>query len=178
MWASDWPVKPSSQVLFYWDAGIVRTRYQRMPGMRQRPEQLPPNPLKAAVSRVKLRLSPIRTIINTYVYRQGQYFPFYLAIIVLNAMEYLIMGPKAKDRPVTMATVKAIGFLFSRIMNFSPLRVTPLSASSIKLKSTRPWNPSSPPHNLPNKRRRRRKKPRGNVHGATNLGRGRVSDNR
>lgn len=95
-----------------------------------------------------------------------QYFPFYLAIIVLNAVKYLIIGLTAKERPVTMATVKAIGFLFSRIMNFSPLCSTPLSASSIKLKSTRPWNPSSLPYNLPNKR-----KTQGggkNVQGSTN----------
>lgn len=54
-----------------------------------------------------------------------QYFPFYLAIIVLNAEKYLIIGLTAKERPVTMETVKAIGFLFSRIMNFSPLCVSP-----------------------------------------------------
>lgn len=40
-------------------------------------------------------------------------------------MKYLIIGLTAKERPVTMTTVKAIGFLFSRIMNFSPLCVTP-----------------------------------------------------
>lgn len=56
---------------------------------------------------------------------EKQYFPFYLAIIVLNAVKYLIIGLTAKERTVTMATVKAIGFLFSRIMNFSPLCVTP-----------------------------------------------------
>lgn len=54
-----------------------------------------------------------------------QYFPFYLAIIVLKAVKYLIIGLTAKERLVTMTTVKAIGFLFSRIMNFSPLCVTP-----------------------------------------------------
>lgn len=63
-----------------------------------------------------------------------QYFPFYLAIIVLNAVKYLIVGLAAKERPVTMATVKAIGFLFSRIMNFSPLCVTlPLHSQPLRL---------------------------------------------
>lgn len=63
-----------------------------------------------------------------------QYFPFYLAIIVLNAVKYLIVGLAAKERPVTMATMKAIGFLFSRIMNFSPLCVTlPLHSQPLRL---------------------------------------------
>lgn len=63
-----------------------------------------------------------------------QYFPFYLAIIVLNAVKYLIIGLTAKERPVTMVTVKAIGFLFSRIMNFSPLCVTlPLHSQPLRL---------------------------------------------
>ena len=67
-----------------------------------------------------------------------QYFPFYLAIIVLNAVKYLIIGLTAKERPVTMATVKAIGFLFSRIMNFSPLCVTlPLHSQPLRLN----WSP-------------------------------------
>lgn len=64
-----------------------------------------------------------------------QYFPFYLAIIVLKIVKYLIIGLTAKERPVTMATVKAIGFLFSRIMNFSPLCVTPpLHSQPLRLK--------------------------------------------
>lgn len=63
-----------------------------------------------------------------------QYFPFYLAIIVLKAVKYLIIGLTAKERPVTMTTVKAIGFLFSRIMNFSPLCVTlPLHSQPLRL---------------------------------------------
>lgn len=63
-----------------------------------------------------------------------QYFPFYLAIIVLNAVKYLIIGLTAKERPVTMATGKAIGFLFSSIMNFSPLCVTlPLHSQPLRL---------------------------------------------
>lgn len=67
-----------------------------------------------------------------------QYFPFYLAIIVLNAVKYLIVGLAAKERPVTMATMKAIGFLFSRIMNFSPLCVTlPLHSQPLRLN----WSP-------------------------------------
>ena len=67
-----------------------------------------------------------------------QYFPFYLAIIVLNTVKYLIIGLTAKERPVTMATVKAIGFLFSRIMNFSPLCVTlPLHSQPLRLN----WSP-------------------------------------
>lgn len=67
-----------------------------------------------------------------------QYFPFYLAIIVLNAVKYLIIGLTAKERPVTMVTVKAIGFLFSRIMNFSPLYVTlPLCSQPLRLN----WSP-------------------------------------
>lgn len=61
----------------------------------------------------------------TSVLNGKQYFSFYLAIIALNAMKYLIMRPTAKDRPVAVATPKAIGFLFRRIMNFPPRRVTP-----------------------------------------------------
>lgn len=63
---------------------------------------------------------------------------FILAIIVLNAVKYLIIGLTAKERPVTMATVKAIGFLFSRIMNFSPPCVTlPLHSQPLRLN----WSP-------------------------------------
>lgn len=64
--------------------------------------------------------------------------PFYLAIIVLNAVKYLIIGLTARERPVAMATVKAIGFLFSGIMNFSPPCVTlPLHSQPLRLN----WSP-------------------------------------
>lgn len=61
---------------------------------------------------------------------------FYLATFVLNAVKYLIIGLTAKERPVPMETVKAIGFLFSWIMNFSLLYVTlPLSSQPLQLNS-------------------------------------------
>jgi hypothetical protein len=61
---------------------------------------------------------------------------FYLAIIVLNAVKYLIIGLKAKERLVPMETVKAVGFLFTWIMNFSPLYVTlPLHSQPLQFNS-------------------------------------------
>lgn len=75
---------------------------------------------------------------------------------MLNAVKYLIIGLTAKERPVAMVTVKAIGFLFSRIMNFSPLCVTlPLHSQPLRLNSSpRVLEiPSSLPYNFLNKRK-------------------------
>lgn len=130
-----------STITYYFFLLISRLRRQKL-SMSQAP---------ITSTRFQTRLHRVGELIKVgarfYMKRQANQYltsirsnisPFCPAIIALNAAKYLIIGPTARERPVTMTTVKAIGFLFSRIMNFSPRCVTPpLHSQPLRLN----WSP-------------------------------------
>lgn len=83
-----------------------------------------------------------------------EYFLFYLAIMVLSGSKVPYHRfVRERKLLVSMATVKAIGFLFRQIMNFFPLYVTrPLHSRLLTIKSVHLWNRSSTPTNINNNR--------------------------